>query len=101
MTNIERIEQLHAIRMKRRCRVLRQPGDRVIVRGQTGAIDAVFADLQAAVACGLVDSDWYESQNERPRTEPGDAWYSVVLPTGAVLVGDDDLIGAGWVSGDG
>ena len=59
--------------------------------GGIGAIDAAYADLEAAIEAGVVDDDWYGGLDERPRTPKTGVWYSVVLPDGAVLVGELDL----------
>ena len=62
-------------------------------RGGVGVIDACFADLRAAEECHVIDSAtfWLASQEKTPKTQPSDIWYSVVLDTGAVLVGEQDL----------
>jgi hypothetical protein len=60
--------------------------------GATGAIDVVFADYQAALDSLAVKPGWYEDQERPPRTPKTNYWYSVILLTGAVLVGEDDLV---------
>ena len=68
-----------------------QPGDTVTHKGAIGVIDAAFFDLQAAVENGIVDASWYADQDTKPKTAPAQRWYSVILPHGAVLVGEEDL----------
>ena len=59
--------------------------------GEIGAIDAIYADLEAALDAGVIDDDWLDEQQIRPRTKPSETWYSVVLGNGAVLCGERDL----------
>jgi len=59
--------------------------------GGIGAIDAAFADLEAAIDAGVVDEDWFAGLDDRPRTPKSGVWYSVVLPDGAILAGELDL----------
>jgi hypothetical protein len=59
--------------------------------GELGVIDAAFFDLQAAVDNGIVDASWYADQDVKPQTRPDQRWFSVILPHGAVLLGEADL----------
>lgn len=62
------------------------------VDGNEGRIDAIFIDLRAAIDCGIISEGWYEAQNVKPLTLKTQRWYSVVLPQGAVLIGERELI---------
>lgn len=59
--------------------------------GGIGAIDAAFADLDAAIDAGVIDGEWYDALETRPRTPKTGVWYSVVLDDGAVVAGELDL----------
>lgn len=90
--NVSRLRELKALRRKD------PPFDLGgLVRdpfGNVGRIDVAFADLQAAIDGLAVPQGWYEKLSYRPKTAPFRRWYSVVLPDGAVLVGEDDLVAA-------
>ena len=59
--------------------------------GSEGAIDVVYADYQAALDAFIIRKGWYEAQERPLKTPKTGYWYGVVLSTGAVLVGEDDL----------
>lgn len=59
--------------------------------GNVGRVDAVYADLAAAVDSAAVGRDWYEVQSRRPKTPKESRWYSIVTNDGAILAGEDDL----------
>lgn len=61
--------------------------------GDVGAIDAIYADLQAAEEAGVIEdaAEWLAEQERRPRTSSAGIWYSVVLGSGNALVGERDL----------
>lgn len=61
--------------------------------GDIAAIDAIYADLQAAEDAGVIDDvkAWLREQDKRPRTKPNEVWYSVVFGHGAGLGGERDL----------
>jgi hypothetical protein len=61
--------------------------------GELGAIDAIYADLQAAEDAGVVSDQaaWLKVQEIRPKTRPTEPWYSVILASGNVLCGERDL----------
>lgn len=59
--------------------------------GNTGRVDAVYADLAAAVDSAAVSRDWYEVQSRKPKTPKESRWYSIVTNDGAILAGEDDL----------
>jgi len=89
MTNTERCNQL-ATRIRapkfKLGELVRDP------HAQVGRIDAIFADYQAALDGFHVPKGWYEGLAKRPKTSKEGCWYAVVLiPEGAVLVGEDDL----------
>jgi len=65
-------------------------GDEVSFPGYRGIIDAAFADLDSAIAAGLVDPSWYASSGAH-QTKPDERWYSVVTDHGAELCGEQDL----------
>ena len=68
------------------------PGELVVDRqGNAGRIDAIFADLQAAIDARAVPAGWYGMQVARPSTLPFRQWFSVILEDGAILAGEDDL----------
>lgn len=86
--NTERIDQLRN----------RLPGDRrylgtIVTSGEhTGIVDAEFIDLQAAVDCGLVDPLWFDEQFPQCKTPRECRWLSVVTESGAVLIGEHDIV---------
>lgn len=57
------------------------------------AIDAIYADLQAAEDAGVIDDAkaWLRVQQKRPRTKANEVWYSLVFGHGAGLGGQRDL----------
>jgi hypothetical protein len=64
-----------------------------------GVIDAVFVDYAAALESRVVCDGWYEMQEVAPATpKTGLFWYSVILPGGAILQGELDLISGMEVS---
>ncbi len=65
--------------------------------GQVGAVDCIFADLEAVEQSSIIldVGRWYEKLSIRPKTLKSGIWYSVVLPGGACVVGEDDLTEAG------
>lgn len=61
--------------------------------GDIAAIDAIYADLQAAEDAGVIDDarEWVRAQDKRPRTPASGIWYSLVFGHGAGLGGERDL----------
>ena len=57
-----------------------------------GVVDAIYADLQAAIDGQCVRDDWYAALEIKPKSSPtDDLWYSIILPDGAILAGEKDL----------
>jgi hypothetical protein len=67
-------------------------GKACVVDGVQGRIDAVFIDLAAAIACGVVGPGWFAERSGRDLTTRDECWYSVVLRHGSVLVGQRELV---------
>ena len=63
-----------------------------------GVIDAIFVDYEALVDAGLVPASWYEQQAIAPATPKNEFWYGVILPLGAIVQGDLDLMSGMEVS---
>jgi len=63
-----------------------------------GVIDAIFADYDAVVESSQVHRSWYEQQEIAPATPKNEFWYGIILPSGAIVQGDLDLIGGMDVS---
>lgn len=59
--------------------------------GERGVVDVVYLTLDSAINAFAVPPDWYELQSPKPATPKSGIWYSVVLRSGSVLVGQDDL----------
>lgn len=62
--------------------------------GEVGVVDTIYADLEAAHDkgfAGLNADAWYAAQRKRPKTPKTGIWYAVILASGAVLAGEDDL----------
>jgi hypothetical protein len=88
--NMARVRALAGRRAKPRFalgQIVREPF------GDIGAIDAIYADLEAAEDLGIVGNrkEWLRAQERRPVTKATETWYSVVLSEGACLVGEHDL----------
>lgn len=66
-------------------------GQEVSGRGYVGVIDAVYANLNAAVDSLIIPEGWYEMQEVPPKTPKTGFWYSVILKEGAVLLGEEDI----------
>jgi hypothetical protein len=50
--------------------------------GEIGAVDKIFADLEAAYDTGNIPNDWYEQQSKPPKTPKGGVWYGVPVRRG-------------------
>lgn len=66
-------------------------GQRVSDRDHVGVIDAIYANLDAAIGVFIIPEDWYEMQEVPPKTPKTGFWYGVILEEGAALLGEDDL----------
>jgi len=73
------------------------------IREYVGIVDAIYADYNAALMCGAVTHGWFEAQEDPPSSRDqifysiivvrrsGDNQMGVLLATGAVLAGEDDV----------
>src|SRR5436190_14227302 len=64
--------------------------------GDVAAIDAIYADIQAAEDAGVITDarEWLAAQEKRPRTPRSGIWYSLVFGHGTGLAGELDLVRA-------
>lgn len=88
-TNPERIKELASHPRKPRFllgALVREP------HGSVGAVTDIYADLEAAQDAGMIDDEWYGAQSIKPRTPKSGIWYGVIIPDGAVLAGEEDLV---------
>ena len=58
-----------------------------------GAIEAIYADMQAVEDAGLVNNvdDWLRRQEKKPKTKKSGIWYAVALGEGQGVFGELDL----------
>ena len=92
MTNKERADDLVRRALARGAPRF-QIGDRIVepAYGCVGVVDAIFADLEAAIDKHAIMPGWYEVQAKPPKSTKLDYWYSVILEDGgALLVGEWD-----------
>ncbi len=61
--------------------------------GEIGAIDAIYADLQAVEDAGVIDDvgEWRRELESRPKTPARGIWYGLVYGHGAGIAGELDL----------
>lgn len=61
--------------------------------GFLGAIDAIYADLDAAVDAKVIPNakEFLDFFEHRPRTPKNGIWYTVVIGDGAELCGEKDI----------
>ena len=61
--------------------------------GDIGAIDSIYADLQAVENAGVIGdvASWRRGLDIRPKTPVGGIWYGLVYGHGAGCAGELDL----------
>lgn len=61
--------------------------------GDIGAIDAIYADLQAVEDSGQIDNaaEWRRGLSIKPKTPISGIWYALVYGHGAGVAGELDL----------